>query len=123
MNGNNLLIDTNIALYLLSGDKVLAETLNNCDVYVSFITELELLGYRGITQEEHNKVKDFLNDCIIIDLNESIKLLTIELKQSLRLKLPDAIIAATAKYLNMPLVSADSDFSKIDQIQFIEYQF
>ena len=100
---------------------MLAETLNNCDVYVSFITELELLGYRGITHEEHNKVKDFLNDCIIIDLNESIKLLTIELKQSLRLKLPDAIIAATALVHQLDLISHNtSDFNNINGLTVID---
>jgi predicted nucleic acid-binding protein len=42
MNGDSLLIDTNVALYLLSGNKRLAESLNNSQIYISFITELEL---------------------------------------------------------------------------------
>jgi predicted nucleic acid-binding protein len=121
MNGEHLLIDTNIALYLLSGDSLVAEILNGFEVYVSCITELELLGYQGISAEEQDKVVAFLNDCIIIDITDSIKKATIKLKQSKKIKLPDAIIAATAIYLNIPLISADSGFENIDEIQFIRY--
>ena len=122
MNGENILIDTNIALYLLSGDTVVAEILDNKNVYVSFITELELLGFAGITLEEHQRIENFLKDCIIIDYNESIKQATIKLKQINRIKLPDAIIGATSIYMNIPLISADSVFETIDDIQFIKYE-
>lgn len=45
MSGPNFLIDTNIALYLLSGNTTIAEIINGSQVYISFITQLELLGY------------------------------------------------------------------------------
>jgi len=45
----NILIDTNIALYLLGGDEQIANVLDGQVVHVSFITELELLGYPDIT--------------------------------------------------------------------------
>jgi predicted nucleic acid-binding protein len=41
------------------------------------------------------------------------------LKQKHRIKLPDAIIAATAVYLDIPLITFDSDFDKIDDIKLI----
>lgn len=122
MNGENILIDTNIALYLLSGDTVVAEILDSKNVYISFITELELLGFTGITSEEHQLIENFLKDCIIVDLNESIKQATIKLKQRNRIKLPDAIIGATSIYMNIPLISADVIFETIDEIQFIRYE-
>lgn len=51
MNGNNLLLDTNILIYLLSGESSLIDILfeNNC--YISFITELELLSFYNINNE------------------------------------------------------------------------
>ena len=122
MNGSSLIIDTNIALYLLNGDQTLAELLNGLDIYVSFISELELLGYQGIEQTENEKIIGFLKECIIIDINQAIKELTIDLKQSHRIKLPDAIIAATSLYMNIPLISADSGFEKLTQIQFLKYE-
>ncbi len=122
MNGDNILIDTNIALYLLNGDRVVAEILDGKNVYVSFITELELLGFHEISSVEHHRIGLFLKECIIVDLNESIKQETIRLKQNNRIKLPDAVIIATSLYMNIPLISADSDFEKINELQFIKYE-
>jgi len=122
MNGNNILIDTNIALYLLDGDETIAEILDGKNVYVSIISELELLGYQEITDETFGIIKAFLKDCIIIELNQSIKDLTIELKRRYRIKLPDAIIAATSRYMNIPLISADKGFERITELQFVKYE-
>lgn len=44
MSGTNYLLDTNIILYLLSGDKVLAEIIGDKPPYISFITEMKLLS-------------------------------------------------------------------------------
>ena len=43
MNGNSLFIDSNVILYLISGDATIAELLNGKHVLISFSTELELL--------------------------------------------------------------------------------
>ena len=122
MSGSSLLIDTNIALYLLNGDTTIAELLNGRDVHVSFITELELLGFQDIKEEDRSIIEDLLNNCIIVDLNQAIKRITIDLKQKYKLKLPDAIIAATSIYMNLPLISADKDFERISDLQFIRYE-
>jgi predicted nucleic acid-binding protein len=73
MIGNNILVDTNIILYLLSGDQTVADFLNKKHVFVSFITELELLGYVGIEPDERAIVEGLLADCSIIDINSEIK--------------------------------------------------
>ena len=122
MSGNSLLIDTNIALYLLNGDTTIAELLNGRDVHVSFITELELLGFQDIKEEDRSIIEELLNNCIIVDLNQAIKRITVDLKQKYKLKLPDAIIAATSIYMNLPLISADKDFERISDLQFIRYE-
>jgi len=59
MNGSKLFLDTNIILYLLDGDKTLAELLNGKQLYISIITELELLAYNGITAKEEKTIKEF----------------------------------------------------------------
>ncbi len=48
-----------------------------------------------------------------------IKLKAIQIKQKYKLKLPDAIIAATAICYNLPFLSADSDFKKIKELHLI----
>ncbi|MFC2088809.1 type II toxin-antitoxin system VapC family toxin, partial [Calditrichota bacterium] len=95
MNGNNYLIDTNIAIYLLSGDQRIAELLHSNNIFLSFITELELQGFKKLSKSEYKTITDFLNNCTIIDINKSIKDNTINLRKKYNIKLPDCIIAAT----------------------------
>jgi len=122
MSGNSLLIDTNIALYLLDGDETIAELLSGQEVYISFISELELLGYQELNEKELLLIEEFLGNCIIVELNQAIKDIAIELKRNHKIKLPDAIIGATSIYMNIPLVSADKGFEKISTLQFIKYE-
>jgi predicted nucleic acid-binding protein len=52
MNGNKVFVDTNIILYLFGGDKTIAELLNGKQIYISFITQLELLSYSKNTKND-----------------------------------------------------------------------
>lgn len=115
MNGIDLqaVCDTNIAIYLLSGDKELADLLHGLDAKLSFISELELLSKPDMTQPEATKTKAFINSCTVIEMSPAIKKKTIEIRQRSRIKLPDAIVAATAISLNLPLITADQQFEKI----------
>jgi predicted nucleic acid-binding protein len=122
MNGNKMVIDTNIALYLLDGNEILKEYLDDKLFYLSCITELELLGFKGITEIERVAIEFFLEECSIVDMNRGIKDITINLRRNYKLKLPDAIIAATAIFLGIPLISADGHFDKIEDLIVIKYQ-
>jgi hypothetical protein len=122
MNGSNLLIDTNIALYLLSGNKTVETTLDQATIYVSFITQLELLGYKNMSSSEHQRIKQFIEDSIVVDINEEIKKNTIAIRQKHHIKLPDSIIAATAIFLDVPLLTADKQFSKISKLNLALYE-
>jgi predicted nucleic acid-binding protein len=48
-----------------------------------------------------------------------IKKIAIDLKQKYKLKLPDAIIAATAIHLELPFISSDADFKPIKELDLI----
>jgi predicted nucleic acid-binding protein len=122
MSGNSFVLDTNIVLYLLSGNTTVAEIVDGSQCYISFITQLELLGYKGISSREQQKVKAFLVDCIIVDITEEIKKNTIALKQKYQIKLPDCIIAATAQFLEIPLLTADKGFIKLSGLNIALYQ-
>ena len=64
-------------------------------------------------------IRNLLNDCEIIDMNKTIKEIAISLKQKYSIKTPDAIIAATAKSFNLPLITADRDFEKIKEVDIV----
>ena len=64
-------------------------------------------------------MKSLLDDCQIIELNQEIKYLAIDLKQKYKLKLADAIIAATAIHLELPFITSDADFKSIKELDLI----
>ncbi len=116
MNGTNIIVDTNLLIYLLQGNERIAEQLEGRQLFISVITEMELLGMYGINQTNLKSAKSIINDCIIVDLNNEIKEIAIGLKQKHKIKLPDAIIASTSTFLNFPLFTADKYFSKIPDL-------
>lgn len=122
MNGNRLFLDTNIILYFLSGDETLAELLDGKQFYLSFITQLELLAYSGISGKEQKIIEELLNQCIIIDINTEIKIKVIEIRKKYKLKLPDSIISATSLYLDLPLITADAEFKLVKELNLIYYE-
>ncbi|HAN79237.1 MAG TPA: VapC toxin family PIN domain ribonuclease [Bacteroidales bacterium] len=119
MNGNSYLLDTNTILYVLQGNRQIAEMINEKDLFVSFITELELLGYKNIAENDRIKIENFLSECTIVDINPIIKANTIEIRRKYGVKLPDAIVAGTALFLEIPLITADKGFNKMEEIRLI----
>jgi predicted nucleic acid-binding protein len=115
MNGVNCVGDTNIFMYFINGNPAVS---NYKDVhfYISEITEIELLGKQDISKDEHRLRADMIETCTIVNLTDRIKNITIKLKQKYNIKVPDAIIAATAIYLNLPFVTADKGFKKIQEL-------
>ncbi|MGK7391085.1 MAG: type II toxin-antitoxin system VapC family toxin [Candidatus Cyclobacteriaceae bacterium M2_1C_046] len=122
MNGNRLFVDTNILLYYLKGNDEVVELIADKDLTISFITELELLSFPKLTTETENEIKGLLNNCTIVDLKQDIKELTIELRRKYRLKLPDSIIAASAYFYKLPLITADKEFQKLEEMNIILYE-
>ena len=122
MSGHNLFLDTNIILYLLNGDETLAELLYMKQLYISVITEIELLGFNGIKPEDEKIIKEFILQCKVININEKIKDETIRLRKKYHTKIPDCLIIATALYLDLPLISSDSGFKKVAGLFLIQYE-
>ena len=116
MSGTNIIADTNMLIYLLQGNKRIAEQLEGKQLFISVISEMELLGMYGISQANLKLAKNLINDCIVVDFNNEIKEMAITLKQKYKIKLPDAIIAATSSFLNFPLFTAVKYFSKIHHL-------
>jgi predicted nucleic acid-binding protein len=111
-----LLLDTNAVLYILS-NKQNREILRGNHLYISFVTELELLSFPAINDEEKEIINQFIKNTEIIDIDIIIKEKTIELRKRYRLKLPDAIICATALLQKCILVTNDTKLINIKEIK------
>jgi predicted nucleic acid-binding protein len=68
---------------------------------------------------EKSIISGILKDCYIIGMDSFIKQKAIEIRQRNRVKLPDAIIAATAIHKGLSLVTADKGFQKITDLDLI----
>jgi predicted nucleic acid-binding protein len=107
----NFVLDINIALYHLGGR--LQNNLPIGQYSVSIITEMELLSYPSLTPTEEQRIRQFLSQLQILNLTESIKRGAIDLRKHNRLKLPDAIIVATALELGAILLTNDLKLTQI----------
>jgi len=108
-----LLLDTNVIVDFLKKDLSpfdLPSLLSQHECFTSVIVKLELLKYPDITPNEENAVNEFLQLVPIIPLSRPIEDETIALSRSARLKLPDAIIGATAIVYGAEVVTRDSHF-------------
>ena len=122
MSGNKIFVDTNILIYFLKGEEEVIEMIGDKNVAISFITELELLSFPELTKESEQIIIDLLKNCTIIELNRKIKDLTIEIRKKTRLRIPDSIVAASAYYMNLPLLNADKQMRSIDEVDVIIYE-
>ncbi len=113
---DRILVDTNVIIYVLHGNRELASLIHSRYAYLSVVSELELLSFPKIDKKEEFVIQSFIKEMNLIGLNEVIKRETIRLRRAYGLKLPDSIVAATALYLNCPLITADSDFSKVSDL-------
>jgi predicted nucleic acid-binding protein len=118
--------DTNTAIYYLqqqfpyNAEKFIDELMKDELPAISAITEIELLCWKTVTEKDSEILRNFINDALIIELEQPIKLKTAELRKTCKIKLPDAIIAATAFVYNLTLLSRNTaDFIRITEIKMI----
>ena len=125
IQGCNLVIDSNIIIYYFADKETLENPLTNIieDNYlnISIMSEIEVLGF-DLSKEQHNWLLNFFEDINTFPISSDIKSKAVFLKRFYNLKTVDSIIAATARSLNFPLVSADKVFSRIEEIKFVLFQ-
>lgn len=123
MNGNKILIDTNTLIYFFNGHPEAVKALDSNILFLSVITEIDLLSYNGLTEESIEGIKKFLKDCSVIEIIPKIKDFTINLKKAKKIKLPDAIIAATAQFLRIEFVTFDKGFANVPDLDLVLLDF
>ena len=86
---------------------------NNAPPFVSVITRMEVLAYPSMTPKEELARRRFLADTTVVPISADIEEAAIAIRKSTKIKLPDAIIAATAVVLNAVLLTGDSMLLKL----------
>ncbi|MEN9610547.1 MAG: hypothetical protein RLZZ628_1361 [Bacteroidota bacterium] len=116
MSGNKGLLDSNVIIDASKGIISTGDLINQYDyLYTSIISYVETLGYRFEDAEEKELVLQILSHVEIVDLNQQIADIAIEYRQRRKIKLPDALVLATAKYIEAVLLTSDvADFKNVD---------
>jgi predicted nucleic acid-binding protein len=120
MSGPEFLLDTNLVIGLL---KATPEAIAMKDLYrltldksaVSQITRMELLGFPNLDAGEDKQIRAFLESITVLMINSTIETEAIILKRQHRVKLPDAIIAATAHIHALQLLTLDERLAKLSK--------
>jgi len=90
------------------------------EINVSVISKIEVLSYDPDKDDNYQVLVDFFESSITFDLTSDIVGKTIKLRQKQKIKLPDAIIAATAVVNNFTLITRNiKDFEKIDGLEIL----
>jgi len=115
MNGNSALLDSNIIIYLSKREVPLSFLDQFDEHYISVITYMKVLGYQFRNPKEEAFIREMVEVFRIIFIDQKIADMAIEIRKNRRMKLPDSIIAATAKTLNFCLVTRNiDDFKKVE---------
>lgn len=123
--GEGYLLDTNILIYLQKGisDAQAITFLSQAiaaNPKISVITEIEVLGFKFDSVADLQKMEALIADTVVLPLDKAVALKTISIRRMHKIKLPDAIIAATALVHGLALITRNtSDFSSIDNLSVI----
>jgi predicted nucleic acid-binding protein len=125
MGQEQFLIDSNVVIDYLSakmpakGMAFMNEIVDNIPK-ISVISKIEVLGFSA-PPSHYKLLEDFMDVSVIIPVTEEVASITILLRKQVRIKTPDAIIAATALHHNMILIARNSsDFAGIDGLKIID---
>ena len=115
-------MDTNAVIDYL-GNRLPSKSeslMDNLPPLISVITRIEWLGWYQINSEQNQNLQSFIDNSTIYNLEEHVILKTIQLRQKHKIKIPDAIIAATALTHNFILITNnEKDFKDINGLKIL----
>jgi len=118
-------LDTNAIIYYLDEDPTVVPLLEpilgqEIAIFVSVVTELELLSHPGLTEEDIAEMQQLLTSVVIFPLESRLAQLAGALRRQYHLKTPDSIVAATALLTRTTLVTRNiRDFQGIDSLSLL----
>jgi toxin FitB len=117
-----MLLDSNLIIYASKpGYDSLRDWMENHSIVVSAISQLEVLGYHRLTDEERNAFTLFFSALPILPITQAVINQAIALRQQRKMSLGDAMIAATAIVHDLPIATHNvTDFKWILNLTIID---
>jgi predicted nucleic acid-binding protein len=125
MNGiTSIFLDTNAVIALYNGNESLKLFEDeSIQFYTSFIVELETLGFPGISARESKDFERFFQESVIVyGYSEAIRKKVLDIRRTRKVKLPDAIIAASSIVYKIPLLTADARLAGLSELRVIQFE-
>ena len=120
---HDYLIDTNVIIDNF-GNKLpqaAKDFLYDLDITVSAVTKIEVLGWLNATKEQLNPLYAFMELATILPMDEAVIDKTVAIRQTKKIALGDAIIAATALVYDFTLITRNTaDFKNIKGLNVID---
>ena len=120
-------LDTNIIIYYLKEEKSAVDLMEkifteNVAIYISTLTELELLSFSNLTPKEIEHIENFFKIVSIIPVDSRIARIGASLRRMYKIKTIDSVIAATALFTNSILITRNlKDFKKIKNLKLLGF--
>ncbi|CAN5248410.1 hypothetical protein BH20ACI1_BH20ACI1_11570 [soil metagenome] len=114
-----MILDSNIIIYAARPEyDFLREFIAENSPSVSAVSYVEVLGYHKLADEERKILEEFFDSTQILSISKAVITKAVELRQSKKMTLGDALIAATALVNNLTLVTNNTaDFAWIDELK------
>jgi predicted nucleic acid-binding protein len=105
--------DTSVLIHFMKGHPHAEQLILGREVNISVATEIVLRTISNLRSSSKVIIERTLALCAVWDISPIIKDRCIQFRSTYKLKLADALIAATAASLNIPLVTSDTDFKRL----------
>jgi len=118
------LVDTNVVSDYFSASLTTAgmafmDTIIDAIPNLSVITQIELLCW-DTNRETEQKIKEFIEDSNVLDINTDVIAWCINLRKGKKIKTPDAIIAATALAHGYTIITRnEKDFANVTGLKIV----
>jgi tRNA(fMet)-specific endonuclease VapC len=121
MSGERYLLDTNAIVYLLRVGDALHSRLQAAGwVGISILSHIEFLAFPNLSENDRRTFQKFSEAVDVVGLDQTDRTLierVISLPSMHRLKLPDAIIAATAIERGAILITDDQQLRRLSDVR------
>jgi predicted nucleic acid-binding protein len=126
MSGKRYILDTNAIIFLLKGNKTLLNLTEKADwLGISIISKIEFLAFPALNKSDADLFEEFVARINVIDLTNSDEELIPHIietrKKHKKVKLPDAIVIATAIANNCTLITGDKQLHKVDEVEILSF--
>jgi predicted nucleic acid-binding protein len=116
---NNVISNYFSEVFSEKGMSFIAEVIDQIP-NISVVTEIEALSWVNSDASKEEIVREFVKDAKVLELTQAVVDKCVEIRRTKRIKVPDAIISATAIVHKLTLITSDSDFKNVKELDILD---